>query len=216
LLLPPPALIMGPPGGGKGTISKKILKDFPFHHLSTGDELRRHLREGTDVGKEAKSFMDSGALVPDGVIIKLVLEEVAQLPSGTNVLLDGFPRTQAQAAALDKEIDVEIVVNLDIPVQIIVERMSGRWIHMASGRVYAYDYNPPKEHGKDDVTGEPLEQREDDKAETVMARLEQYNEATAPLIEHYSKAGVLANFAGTESDVIYPRVKDFLSTFELV
>lgn len=207
---------MGPPGGGKGTISKKILKDFPFHHLSTGDELRRHLREGTDVGKEAKSFMDSGALVPDGVIIKLVLEEVAQLPSGTNVLLDGFPRTQAQAAALDKEIDVEIVVNLDIPVQIIVERMSGRWIHMASGRVYAYDYNPPKEHGKDDVTGEPLEQREDDKAETVMARLEQYNEATAPLIEHYSKAGVLANFAGTESDVIYPRVKDFLSTFELV
>eukprot|EP01047_Picozoa_sp_COSAG01_P047678 COSAG01_NODE_4578_length_4905_cov_3.045776_3_plen_208_part_00 len=207
---------MGPPGGGKGTISKKILKDFPFHHLSTGDELRRHLREGTDVGKEAKSFMDSGALVPDGVIIKLVLEEVAQLPSGTNVLLDGFPRTQAQAAALDKEIDVEIVVNLDIPVQTIVERMSGRWIHMASGRVYAYDYNPPKEHGKDDVTGEPLEQREDDKAETVMARLEQYNEATAPLIEHYSKAGVLANFAGTESDVIYPRVKEFLSTFELV
>jgi nucleoside-triphosphate--adenylate kinase len=204
-------LIMGPPGGGKGTISKKILKDFPFHHLSTGDELRTHVREGTALGVEAKSFMDSGALVPDQLIIKLVLEEVSKLPADTNVLLDGFPRTEAQAEALSKEIKVDVVINLDIPQATIVERMSGRWIHMASGRVYAYDYNPPKEEGKDDVTGEALEQREDDKAETVMARLQKYAEMTEPLIGYYEKDGALGNFAGTESDVIYPEVKKWLA-----
>jgi nucleoside-triphosphate--adenylate kinase len=206
------ALIMGPPGGGKGTISKKILKEFPFHHLSTGDELRAHVQNSTAVGQEAKQYMDSGALVPDELIIRLVLEEVGQLPTTTNVLLDGFPRTQAQAEALSKEIKVDIVINLDIPQATIVERMSGRWIHMASGRVYAYDYNPPKEDGKDDVTGEPLEQREDDKPETVMARLQKYAEMTVPLIEYYDKDGVLASFAGTESDVIYPEVRQFLNT----
>ena len=206
------ALIMGPPGGGKGTISKKILKEFPFHHLSTGDQLRAHVQNSTAVGQEAKQYMDSGALVPDELIIRLVLEEVGQLPPTTNVLLDGFPRTQAQAEALSKEIKVDIVINLDIPQATIVERMSGRWIHMASGRVYAYDYNPPKEDGKDDVTGEPLEQREDDKPETVMARLQKYAEMTVPLIEYYDKDGVLASFAGTESDVIYPEVRQFLNT----
>jgi nucleoside-triphosphate--adenylate kinase len=209
------ALIMGPPGGGKGTISKKILKDFPFHHLSTGDELRAHVQNGTDVGQAAKEYMDSGALVPDELIIRLVLEEVAQLPPTTNVLLDGFPRTQVQAEALSQEITVDIVVNLDIPQATIVERMSGRWIHMASGRVYAYDYNPPKEEGKDDVTGEALEQREDDKPETVLARLEKYAEVTVPLIAYYEQQDVLANFAGTESDVIYPKVRAFLETKEL-
>lgn len=205
------ALIMGPPGGGKGTISKKILKEFPIHHLSTGDELRAHVQNSTAVGLEAKEYMDSGALVPDELIIRLVLEEVGKLPPTTNVLLDGFPRTQAQAEALSKEIKVDMVINLDIPQATIVERMSGRWIHMASGRVYAYDYNPPKEEGKDDVTGEALEQREDDKPETVMARLQKYAEMTVPLIEYYDKdAGVLGNFAGTESDVIYPEVRKFL------
>jgi|EP01043_Picozoa_sp_COSAG02_P016582 nucleoside-triphosphate--adenylate kinase len=206
------ALIMGPPGGGKGTISKKILKEFPFHHLSTGDELRAHVQNSTAVGLEAKEYMDSGALVPDELIIRLVLEEVEKLPTTTNVLLDGFPRTQAQAEALSKEIKVDMVINLDIPQATIVERMSGRWIHMASGRVYAYDYNPPKEEGKDDVTGEALEQREDDKPETVMARLDKYAEMTVPLIEYYDQdSGVLGNFAGTESDVIYPEVRKFLS-----
>ena len=107
---------------------------------------------------------------------------------------------------------IDIAINLDIPEATIVERMSGRWIHMASGRVYAYDYNPPKEEGKDDVTGEALEQREDDKAETVMARLRKYAEVTQPLIGYYAEAGVLASFAGTESDVIYPEVREFLNT----
>ena len=164
------------------------------------------------MGTQAKSFMDSGSLVPDELIIQLVLEEVAKLPAETNVLLDGFPRTVAQAEALGREITVDIAINLDIPEATIVERMSGRWIHMASGRVYAYDYNPPKEEGKDDVTGEALEQREDDKAETVMARLRKYAEVTQPLIGYYAEAGVLASFAGTESDVIYPEVREVLNT----
>ena len=177
--------------------------------------MRAHVGEGTDVGKEAKSYMDSGSFVPDALIIKLVLEEVAKLPPATNVLLDGFPRTEVQAVALDQEITVDIALNLDIPEDTIVERMSGRWIHMASGRVYAYDYNPPKVKGKDDVTGEDLEQREDDKAETVRARLQKYADVTMPLIGYYENKGVLANFAGTESDVIYPEVKMHLAGFDL-
>ena len=159
--------------------------------------------------------MDSGALVPDALIIKLVLEEIAKLPSSTSVLLDGFPRTVPQAEALGEQLTVDIALNLDIPEDTIVERMSGRWIHMASGRVYAYDYNPPKVEGKDDVTGEALEQREDDKPETVRARLQKYAEVTMPLIGYYSDQGVLAEFAGTESDVIYPMVKAHLESCEL-
>mmetsp|Transcript_6917 Transcript_6917/g.12202 ORF Transcript_6917/g.12202 Transcript_6917/m.12202 type:complete len:249 (-) Transcript_6917:261-1007(-) len=211
------ALIMGPPGGGKGTISKKILKDFSFVHISTGDVLRANVAQKTELGQRAKAFMDKGEYVPDALMIDLVRAEVAAARGreggeGANVLLDGFPRTRAQAVALDAAQPVDFVVNLDVPHATIVRRLSGRWTHPGSGRVYALDYNPPRVDGRDDATGEPLVQRDDDKPEVVGARLQKYAELTEPVLAHYADQGKLHTFAGTESDVIYPEVKKFLET----
>lgn len=206
------ALILGKPGGGKGTISNKIFADFPeFKHLSTGDILRRHVKEQTSIGKEAKSYMDSGNLVPDDLIIRLVTEDASDhLSNGGSMLLDGFPRTLEQAKALDKVMDVDLVINLDIPTETIVERISDRWIHPASGRIYSYSYRPPKEHGKDDITGEKLIQREDDKPESVRRRLDLYTKTTEPLVDFYKEMSTLKTFQGTKSDVIYVDVKEWL------
>eukprot|EP00614_Pseudopedinella_elastica_P006738 CAMPEP_0172590722 /NCGR_PEP_ID=MMETSP1068-20121228/9351_1 /TAXON_ID=35684 /ORGANISM="Pseudopedinella elastica, Strain CCMP716" /LENGTH=217 /DNA_ID=CAMNT_0013386785 /DNA_START=125 /DNA_END=778 /DNA_ORIENTATION=- len=201
---------MGPPGGGKGTISKKILKDFSFTHLSTGDVLRANVRAGTEIGKEAETYMKAGSLVPDDVMVRLVLAEVENCSSAASILLDGFPRTVPQAIELDKHISVDLALNLNIPTEVIVERISNRWIHPGSSRVYAYDYNPPKIEGFDDETGEPLVQRDDDKPEAVRTRLLTYEKETAPLIAYYQAEGVLTSFSGTESDVIYPIVKAHL------
>jgi len=205
-------LMLGKPGGGKGTISKKILKDFPkFHHVSTGDILRQHVRKETALGKEAKNYMDKGELVPDKLMIDLVMEDAAPfVEEGESLLLDGFPRTLAQAQALEDVLDIDMVVNLDIPTETIVERLSDRWIHPASGRVYSYSYNPPKVDGLDDETGEALVQRDDDTPLSVRARLEAYDRATSPLIDFYEAKAVLRTFHGTESDVIYPSVKKWL------
>jgi len=205
-------LILGKPGGGKGTISGKILRDFPqFRHVSTGDELRQHVRNGTELGKEAKKYMDDGCLVPDALMIKMVMSDAVEaLKTGQSLLLDGFPRTMEQASALDKNLDVDLVINLCIPNETIIERISDRWIHPASGRVYSYSYKPPAVIGKDDETGEELVQREDDKPESVLKRLQKYEDATAPLVKYYEEKGVIQTFRGTESDVIYPEVKDWL------
>lgn len=203
-------LILGKPGGGKGTISGKILRDFPqFRHVSTGDELRQHVRNKTPLGNEAKKYMDEGALVPDQIMIRMVLDNEA-IKTGQSLLLDGFPRTIEQAAALDKNLDVDLVINLGIPNQTIIERISDRWIHPTSGRVYNYSYKPPKIKGQDDETGEPLVQRDDDKPQSVLKRLQKYEEATAPLVKYYEDKGVIQTFKGTESDVIYPEVKLWL------
>ncbi len=204
-------IILGAPGGGKGTISKKILKDFsPILHISTGDILRKNILENTEVGKKAATFMNSGKLVPDDLVVSMVLGEKKE---GKSVLLDGFPRTIAQAESLGKSMKIDAVISLIIPHQTIVDRIANRWVHMPSGRTYAYDYNPPKVIGKDDVTGEPLTQRDDDKPAVVKARLENYENMTKPLIAFYEKVGVpMKHFHGTESDVIYPNVKDFLLT----
>jgi adenylate kinase len=174
------ALILGKPGGGKGTISKKILKDFSqFHHVSTGDLLRAHVREGTKLGKEAKQYMDEGKLVPDKLMIDLVMEEATpSLEEGKSLLLDGFPRTVVQAEGLEEAVHVDLVINLDIPTDTIVERIADRWIHPASGRVYSYSYKPPKKHGLDDDTGEKLIQRPDDQPAKVRARLDLYDEVS--------------------------------------
>lgn len=205
-------LILGKPGGGKGTISGKILEDFPkFHHVSTGDLLRQHVREQTKLGIKAKAYMDAGALVPDELMIDLVMEDATPYyEQGKALLLDGFPRNIQQAEALEKVTHIDHVVNLDIPTETIVERIADRWIHPPSGRVYSYSYKPPKDPGIDDVTGEPLVQREDDKPESVRARLAAYDKATAPLVEFYTEKGALKTFSGTKSDVIYPQVKKWL------
>ncbi|CAJ1403815.1 unnamed protein product [Effrenium voratum] len=212
-------LIMGPPGGGKGTISKKLIKDFNFHHISTGDLLRTQVRLGTPQGLKAKSYMESGDLVPDELIIDMVLSKVEDI-SSSRVLLDGFPRTRVQAEALDKKKQVEIAINLAVPNEEIVRRTSSRWIHPGSGRTYAYDYNPPKEEGKDDETGESLIQRDDDKPAAVKARLQEYDNQTLPLLDYYKEKGCLRQFDGSDnpdlvakdrrSDAIYASLKPFM------
>lgn len=201
-------IIFGSPGSGKGTISKKIVKDFSFNHLSTGDLLRQHVLNGTPIGVAAKQLMDAGKLVPDQLVLDMLLDS----SKGTkgNLLLDGYPRTIVQAESLQKHIPIHSVIALDIPHQTIIDRLSSRWIHPKSGRTYAYDYNPPKILGKDDETGEDLIQREDDKPESIAARLKAYENLTMPLKDHYDKAGMLKVFSGTESDVIYPMVKAHL------
>jgi len=213
------ALILGKTGGGKGTISNKMLQNFPmFQHLSSGDVLRHHVKDRTPVGLKAKEFMDSGDLVPDDVMIKLLVEDCKALleppdgdsSSAKSLLLDGFPRTLEQAIALEKSMHVDFVINLDIPTDTIVVRLSDRWIHPGSGRVYSYGYKPPKVPEKDDITGEPLEQREDDKPENIRRRLRAYDEATLPMVDYYANKGILKTFAGTKSDVIYINVRQWL------
>ena len=205
-------LILGKPGGGKGTISGKIIQDFPkFHHLSTGDLLRQHVREQTKLGKQATAYMETGQLVPDGLMIDLLMQDATQhLEEGRSLLLDGFPRNVVQAKALEDVAHIDYVINLDIPTETIVERIADRWIHPASGRIYSYSYKPPKTVGLDDVTGEPLVQRDDDKPESVRTRLEAYDKITKPLVDWYAERGVIKTFSGTQSDVIYPKVKQWL------
>jgi nucleoside-triphosphate--adenylate kinase len=207
------ALILGKPGGGKGTISGKILKDFPqFHHISTGDLLREHVRTQTKIGVEAQKYMNEGQLVPDDLIIGLVMEEATpNLEQGKSLLLDGFPRNVFQAQHLEEVVHVDLVINLDVPTDTIVDRIADRWIHPASGRIYSYSYKAPKVHGKDDITGEDLVQRPDDNPDKVRTRLEAYEEVTSPLVNYYDKMGVLKSFHGTMSDVIYPNVKQWLT-----
>lgn len=206
-------LILGKPGGGKGTISGKILKDFPkFHHLSTGDLLRKHVQEQTELGRKAKSYMDLGSLVPDELMIYLVIDDATPyLEEGKALLLDGFPRNLKQAKALEEVTHIDHVINLNVPTETIVERIADRWIHPPSGRVYSYSYKPPKVAGLDDVTGDPLVQRDDDKPESVRTRLSAYDEVTAPLVDFYERQGLLKTFSGTKSDVIYPEVKKWLA-----
>eukprot|EP00937_MAST-01D_sp_MAST-1D-sp2_P006666 g6666.t1 len=182
---------MGPPGGGKGTVSKRICAEFDAVHVSTGDVLRDNVDRGTELGRTAQAHMAAGDLVPDALMVDLVLAELRTCAEGPceHVLLDGFPRTAAQAEALQaKGVAVDLVLNLAVPTEEIVARISGRWVHPASGRVYADDFNPPAVPGKDDETGEPLIQREDDTPEAVRIRLAAYDEFTAPLSEFYRAA----------------------------
>jgi len=207
------ALIIGAPGSGKGTISNWIVRDFGLTHVSSGDLLRANLRDGTPLGLEAKQHMDKGDLVPDNVMVGLVAGELKKLEKEP-WLLDGFPRTQPQAEALQKETPVNVVVNLDVPFETIIDRIKDRWIHPGSGRVYNLIFNPPKVAGLDDETGEPLVQRDDDKPESVRNRLEVFKASTAPVLDFYRAQGILADFQGTESKKIWPHVEKYLKSLE--
>ncbi|XP_076025279.1 GTP:AMP phosphotransferase AK3, mitochondrial [Genypterus blacodes] len=203
------AVIMGPPGSGKGTVSGRITKTFQLKHVSSGDILRANVNAKTELGLLMKSCIDQGQLVPDGVMSRLILGDLRAL-GNTSWLLDGFPRTVAQAEALEDVYSVDTVINLNVPFQTIKQRLTSRWTHLPSGRVYNTDFNPPKVVGTDDVTGEALVQRDDDTPVTVMRRLKAYENQTEPVLEYFRCKGVLATFTGTETNKIWPHVEAFL------
>lgn len=203
------ALIMGAPASGKGTISGRILKEFNLKYIACGDILRQQIQMKTPLGREAKKYIDQGQFVPDGLVIKCILNKINGI-GNDSWLLDGFPRTPEQAEFLWNFQPVDAVINLVVPHHIIIERTRGRWVHLASGRVYNTDFNKPKVPYHDDVTGEPLVQRDDDQPETVRKRLEIYAELTKPLTEYYRQRGLLHEFAGNTSDEIWPLVQQYL------
>ena len=180
-------ILLGAPGAGKGTQATFICQKYGIPQISTGDMLRAAVKAGTPLGIEAKKVMDAGGLVSDDLIINLVKERIAQADCANGFLFDGFPRTIPQAEAMKEAgVNLDYVLEIDVPFEAIIERMSGRRSHPASGRTYHVKFNPPKEEGKDDVTGEPLVQRDDDKEETVKKRLEVYSQQTRPLVDYYS------------------------------
>ncbi len=180
-------LLLGAPGAGKGTQAQFIKETFNIPQISTGDMLRAAVAAGTPLGMEAKKIMDAGGLVRDDIIIALVKERITQPDCANGFLFDGFPRTLPQAQAMaEAKVELDYVIEIDVPDELIIARLSGRRVHVASGRTYHIMHNPPKEEGKDDVTHEPLIQRDDDKEETVKKRLSTYHEQTEVLVDFYS------------------------------
>ena len=181
-------ILLGAPGAGKGTQAAFITENYGIPQISTGDMLRAAVKAGTPLGLAAKKVMDAGQLVSDDIILGLIKERLQQPDCAKGFLFDGFPRTIPQAEALRTQgVDLDLVLEIDVPDEEIIKRMSGRRVHTASGRTYHVVFNPPKVTGKDDVTGEDLIQREDDKEETVRKRLDVYHSQTKPLVEFYSK-----------------------------
>ncbi len=215
-------ILLGAPGAGKGTQATFICQKFGIPQISTGDMLRAAVKAGTPLGLEAKAVMASGGLVSDGLIINLVKERLTQPDCANGFLFDGFPRTIPQAEAMKEAgVNLDYVLEIDVPFDAIIERMSGRRSHPASGRTYHVKFNPPKVAGVDDVTGEPLIQRDDDKEETVKKRLEVYSAQTRPLVDYYSnwakqdptKAPRYRSISGTgEVEVIRDRAFAALSS----
>lgn len=187
-------ILLGAPGAGKGTQAQFMMKKFGIPQISTGDMFRAAIKEGTELGKQAKALMDEGKLVPDELTVALVKDRIAQPDCANGFLLDGFPRTIPQADALkDAGVKIDFVLEFDVADEVIVERMSGRRVHQPSGRTYHVVYNPPKVEGKDDVTGEDLIIRQDDKPETVLERLAIYHKQTKPLIAYYTAEAEAGN-----------------------
>lgn len=246
-------ILVGAPGVGKGTQTERLIKRFPqLSSISSGDLLRKNVRERTPLGIQAEAKMQSGALVPDTMILRLIVNELTtrgwiqdsnlrpysvysssigmdvdetvdsvMIPSGlrtsmysysdkpsASFILDGFPRTGSQALQLDSIVPINMVVNLQTPSEIIIERICNRWVHAPSGRVYNTTFNPPKVEGKDDVTGEPLTRRKDDDPEVWKARLKTFNDTYQSLLDHYAKLGVLWTVKGNSSDEITPQLLD--------
>jgi adenylate kinase len=196
-------VLLGPPGAGKGTQAKGISEKYGLVHVSSGDIFRENLKAQTELGKLAKTFMDKGELVPDDVTIAMIKDRLSKPDCAKGALLDGFPRTPAQAAALDETLKslggkVQVVPCMNVPAEVLIERLSGRWSCRAAGHVYHEKFNPPQKAGVCDVDGSELYQRDDDKSETVKNRIKVYEAQTAPLIEYYQKAGLLVEVDGTQ------------------
>ncbi|KAL2002612.1 hypothetical protein VTN02DRAFT_6374 [Thermoascus thermophilus] len=218
-------ILIGAPGVGKGTQTERLMARYPqLASISSGDLLRENVRRRTPLGLKAESAMQAGNLVPDSMIIDLISSELTskgwlvpssltgnptptlRLSPSASFILDGFPRTAAQAASLDKLIPINLVVHLLTPPSIILSRIASRWVHEPSGRVYNTEFNAPKVPGRDDITGEPLTQREDDSIETWTQRLKQFEETSKPLLDHYERKGCLWRVEGNSSDEISPKL----------
>jgi adenylate kinase len=196
-------ILLGPPGAGKGTQAERLQEDFPLAYIATGDMLRQAVKHETDLGKEAKAYMDRGELVPDELIIAVILDRLAEKDTSDGFLLDGFPRTDKQAEALDgalRKVDRRLTAALliDVPEEDLVRRLSGRRV-CPNGHTYHLEHNPPKNDEVCDVDGEPLSQRDDDREETVRRRLQVYRDQTSPLVDYYDERDILHRFDGTRS-----------------
>ena len=196
-------ILLGPPGAGKGTQAERLQEDFPLAYVATGDMLRQAVKDETDLGKEAKAYMDRGDLVPDEVIVGVILDRLADPDTADGFLLDGFPRTDTQAEALDealRKVDrrLNAALLIDVPEDELVRRLSGRRV-CPNGHTYHLEHNPPKKDEVCDVDGEPLKQRDDDREETVRKRMEVYRKQTSPLVDYYDERDLLHRFDGTRS-----------------
>lgn len=213
-------ILLGPPGAGKGTQGERLTEKETLEYVVTGNILRAAVKEGTDLGKEAKAYMDAGDLVPDELVIGLILERVRSDEAQEGFVLDGFPRNVAQGEALAEALgelgrDISGVLLIDVPDEDIVRRISGRRVS-AGGRVYHLEHNPPKVDGKDDVDGSDLIQRDDDKPETIRKRLAVYHEQTEPLVAFYEDQGLLHRFDGTAPpEEVEAHLRKTISTLRL-
>ena len=201
-------VLLGPPGAGKGTQGEKLETELGYVRLSTGDMLREAVRNGTELGKIAKGYMDSGALVPNDLIINLMKEKIASLGRVAGIIFDGFPRTVEQAEALDKELNIDLALNFDVEDETLIARLTQRRSCPDCNAVYHLSNKPPKQEGVCDKCGGKLYQRDDDKEETVRNRLTTYREKTYPLVAYYEKTGKLVTIPGTgDIDEIFAKVK---------
>jgi len=213
-------ILLGPPGAGKGTQAERLREDFPLAYIATGDMLREAQAEGTDLGRKAQEYMERGDLVPDEVVIGIALERLSAEDTRDGFLLDGFPRTVPQADALAEEMGrlgrkITAVLLVEVPDEEIVRRISGRRVSKA-GRTYHVDYDPPKHPGRCDIDGTQLVQRDDDRADVVLARLKKYHEATSPLIDYYDAEGLLRRFDGSRAPVeVHDHIRATLATLRL-
>ena len=197
-------IFLGPPGAGKGTMASRLAEEKGIPHVSTGDIFRENINNETDLGKRVKAILDSGELVPDELTIELVRDRLSQEDAKKGFILDGFPRTIPQAEALDGFARIDRVVRFILGDEEIVKRLSGRRVHKASGRTYHIEFSPPKAPGKDDVTGEELMQRPDDREESIKNRLEVYRRQTEPLVDYYQERGLLVDIdARPEPDTVF-------------
>lgn len=202
------AVIIGAPASGKGTISNWIIRDFKLHHISSGDLLRQNIKLKTELGIEAEKYTNNGQLVPDDIMIKCILKTIND--EGNRWLLDGFPRTINQAEKLWQSHNLNAVIHLKVPFDVIIDRVTNRWIHLPSGRVYNIGFNDPKIPFRDDETGDELIQRDDDKLDIVHKRLEIYDNLTKPVLAYYKNKGILKEFPGSTSKEIWPKVREYL------
>jgi adenylate kinase len=214
-------ILLGPPGAGKGTQAERLTDDFNLPYIATGNILRSAVRDETELGKQAKSFMDKGDLVPDDVITGVIIEALGSDDARDGFLLDGFPRTLAQADALSKGLEeaerrLTAVILIDVPDEVVTRRLSGRRVSVKTGRVYHVEFDPPKHEDRCDIDGSRLVQREDDSPETIAKRLAVYHKETEPLVDYYDDRGLLRRFDGTRPPTeVHDHIRATIATLRL-